>query len=188
MMKKAIENEIMFWKEWASQNKNSRYDIALFKIWIQFERFIGELFIKYSIGEKSEEGYSPQLKLDFSSEEQLNAFLREGNKPYIEYLNKINKLSKHIFETDPFQMIYKDSKNSLVFDQVKAIRNYVAHESGSAKSKYINICFSGDKRKFKEPNDYLKQREKETGESYFTYYTDAIKDMVELLINPPDDL
>ena len=185
--KDVIDEKINYWKEWANKNSH-RYDIALFKIWIQFEKYIGELFVNYALGKKSERGYRPKLKLKFSTEEQLNALSREGNKPYIEYLVKIEKISKHIFDRDPFQIILLDSDYRNVFNQIKSIRNYIAHESGEAKLKYTNICLSGDSRKFKEPNEFLKQQEKESGLSFFSYYINSINNMTELLIDPPDDL
>ena len=91
-----IKTAIATWNNWASNPHVQRYDIALLKIWIQFERFISELIITYSTGQPSEMGYLPTLKIRFQDEEQFNAFMREGNKKYVEYLSKIEKLSKHI--------------------------------------------------------------------------------------------
>ena len=88
-----IKSSITTWNNWASNPHVQRYDIALLKIWIQFERFLSELIITYSTGQPSETGYSPNLKIRFQNEEQFNAFMREGNKKYVEYLGKIEKLS-----------------------------------------------------------------------------------------------
>lgn len=56
-----IRNTITTWSNWASDPHIQRYDIALLKIWIQFERFISELIITYSTGHSSEKGYLPTL-------------------------------------------------------------------------------------------------------------------------------
>ena len=40
-----IKTTITTWNNWASNPHVQRYDIALLKIWIQFERFISELII-----------------------------------------------------------------------------------------------------------------------------------------------
>ena len=71
-----IKTAIMTWNDWASNPHVQRYDIALLKIWIQFERFISELLITYSTGQPSEMGYLPTLKIQFQDEEQFNAFIR----------------------------------------------------------------------------------------------------------------
>lgn len=180
-----IKNVIMLWSNWASNSHVQRYDIALLKIWIQFERFMSDLIIAYSTGKPSEKGYLPTLKIKFQDEEQFNAFMREGNKKYIEYLSKIEKLSKHIFVNDPFDIIFLDAANKTAYEQIKALRNYIAHESGEAKSKLINLCFSGNPNNFLEPNDFLLTRERSTKNTYYTYYTTIIQNIVDLLVNPP---
>lgn len=185
MITNDINRAITEWTTWASTNADGRYDIALLKIWIQFEKFIGELFVSYATGRASEEGFLPTLKLHFSSAEHLNAFLREGNRTYVDYPTQIQRLSKHIFENDPFDVIFVDSTTSTAYNQLVAIRNYIAHESGEAKAKMINKCFSGDEKKFKEPNEFLLTKEKETKQSYYSYYTNIIRNTAALLVNPP---
>lgn len=175
------------WTNWAVKPGVGRYDIALFKIWISFEKFLSGLFIQYSLGQSSEKGYFPTLNIQFKSEEQFNAFMKEGNKQYIEYIDKITKLSNHIFEVNPFDSILSDSKYRPVMNEIRALRNYIAHESGESRRKVIDTCFSGNERKFLEPNDYLKSKEKDTKNTYYTYYTDCIKDMIEILISGPND-
>lgn len=185
MTANTIEESINYWTSWASNPNNQSFDIALLKIWIQFEKFISELFILYATGGISEEGFSPTLKLQFRDDTQLNIFLIEGNKKYIEYPNKIQKLSKHIFENDPFEVIFLDTTNKTAYDQIISIRNYIAHESGEAKSKMISLCFSGNASHFVEPNDFLQTRERTSRNTYFTYYTEIIKNIAKLLVNPP---
>lgn len=185
MVSNDIKRVVSDWTSWASAPDVQRYDIALLKIWITFEKFLGELFVTYATGKPSEKGYQPSLKICFQDEEQFNVFMRDGTKKYIEYLDKIEKLSPYIFDVNPYEVILLDAENKPAFEQMKALRNYIAHESGEAKRKVINTCFSGDERKFVEPNDYLKSREKETKMPYYTYYTTLILNIVELLITAP---
>lgn len=184
MTKSDINTAINEWTTWASTS--GRYDIALLKIWIQFEKFIAELFVAYSTGNESEEGFVPTLNLQFSNAEQLNVFLREGNRTYVDYPTQIKKLSKHIFANNPFDVIFLDSTTNSAYNQIIAIRNYIAHESGEARSKMINLCFGGVESKFKEPNEFLLTKEKETKQSYYTYYTTIINNTAALLVNPPE--
>lgn len=185
MVKNDILCAIATWTEWANEVGNKRYDIALLKIWIQFEKFIAELFVTYATGNRSEVGFSPSLKLKFSDETQLNVFLREGNRTYIDYPTQIEKLSKHIFDKDPFDIIFLDATIHNTYLQIISIRNYIAHESGEAKAKMIKTCFGGRDEHFREPNDYLLAIKRSSNSSYYTYYVDTIKHMVELLIDPP---
>lgn len=185
MITNDILNSIEFWTSWASKTDNKRYDIALLKIWIQFEKFMSELFVMYSTGQQSETGFMPKLKLRFIDETQLNAFLREGNRTYIDYPTQIMKLSKHIFVNDPFDVIFSDATIKNAYNQIVSIRNYIAHESGESKIKMIKTCFSGNDKNFKEPNDYLLSIERSTHKTFYTYYTDIIRDTSLLLVDPP---
>ena len=185
MVSSEVKQAIMDWTEWASKADVQRYDIALFKIWIQFERFLGDLFVKYATGNPSEMGYLPPLKIKFQDEEQFNAFMREKNTKYIEYLEKIEKLSSYIFQVNPYDVLLLDAGNKTAFNQMKAIRNYIAHESGEARRKFLNACFSGDERKYMEPNVFLRKRESSTKMPYFTYYTQIMSNIVDLLIIEP---
>lgn len=94
--KSEILENIDTWIRWSSEKEI--YDVALLKIWIQFEKYLGQLFTTYCLGGQSETGFQPRLKIQFQDETQFNAFMREGNKTYIEYVGRIEFLSKHIFE------------------------------------------------------------------------------------------
>lgn len=178
-----ICNTISQWTEWASKENNRRYDIALLKIWIQFEKFLAELFVIYATGGVSETGYAPNLLISFSDESQLNVFLRSENKTYIDYLSKIEVLSKHIFKDNPFDVVYLDSDNRKVYNDILYMRNYIAHESGESKTKIIRHLFGNNYSKFMEPNDYLQTKEKNSKNTYYTYYTEAIRNMTILLVD-----
>ena len=186
MTKQALNQSISDWINWANKADCQRYDIALLKILIQFDRFLTDLFIDYSTGKSSETGYKPNHKLQFQDEEHLNVFLRSENKTYIEYPSRIKLLSKHIFIDSPFEKaIFSDANNNVVYGNIVSIRNYVAHESGEAQSKYIRCCYGGDESKFKEPNDYLQDKRKGSGQTHFSEYIKAIQDMATILIDPP---
>lgn len=188
MVSNDVKTAISYWTTWAAQPEVQRYDIALLKIWIQFERFIGDIFVTYATGNSSETGYIPELKIKFQDEEQFNAFMREGTKKYVEYLDKIEKLSNHIFKRNPFEVILLDADIKPSFEQMKAMRNYIAHESGEAKRKLIKTCFNGKEDKFVEPNVFLKTREKTTKDTYYTYYINTIINILDLVTTDPANI
>ncbi len=186
MLKTDIENSIQIWTDWARNSSTPRYDIALFKIWIQFEKFLSDLFVLYAIGGESEAGFSPGQKLAFSDENQLNPFLRNAGAKYINYFDIIPALSEHIFINDVFsKVVFNEPTNSTVVNQVMYIRNYIAHESGEAKDRLIRnvYCNNGV---FLEPNDYLQRKKKNSGKTYYTYYVETISNMVSLLVQGVD--
>lgn len=185
MLLSDFKSKIQHWNEWAAQDNCKQFDIALFKIWITFETFCSELFTNYCLGVSSETGYLPHLSIDFHNEELLNVFMRERGKNYVDYFAKI-ELSKYIFVNNPFDILLVDPKYKNACDQIKSIRNYIAHESNEAKNKYIKMCFCGNPNHFLEPNDYLVKIESSTKKSYYTYYTQCLSDISWLLVNPPN--
>lgn len=168
-----LKQQIDFWCEWSINDTSGRFDIALFKIWVKFEKFLSIVFVNYSLQISLHGSYRPRLKITFQNEEQFNAFLRDGSKRYIEYYKKIKNLSKFIFEDNPFAILYEDIEISDVVSKVIAVRNYVAHESEESKSKYVNECLNG--KPFIDPNDYLRELKEEQNVSNFTSFIDSIK-------------
>lgn len=180
MSSEEVTEAIEKWGQWATEN-NGNYDIALFKIWIKFEKYLGDVFYNYAIGNPSENNYYPELKLKFINGEQFSAFMADGNKKYIDYLKKIERLSAHIFVKNPFEVILTDCERKKNFEQMKAIRNYIAHESVESKRKFIDQCFSGREDKFLEPNEFLKTKPKGNSDSYYTIYINTIIDVLKLI-------
>lgn len=174
-----VKDTIDYWTKWAKENDNSNYDIAIFKIWIKFERYLGDVFLNYSIGKPSENGYLPKLKLSFKDETQFNVFMMQGDKKYIEYINKIEKLSTHIFEKNPFDILLEDYERKASFNQLRYLRHYIAHESEEARRKVINVCFNGNEDKFIEPDEFLKSKPKKGKDSYYSIYVKLILDVIE---------
>ena len=182
-----INNSIEYWSNWASIEENKRYDIALMKIWVQFEKFISDLFVNYSLGIPSENGYLPKRSLEFKSETQLNAFLRPENRTFIDYPSQIQKLSKYIFEKNPFDIIFLDSNNNVTYLNIMAIRNYVAHESGESREKLIKNLFANRADKFEEPSVFLLKKEKNSKITHYSFYVKFIRDTAQLLTEELSD-
>jgi hypothetical protein len=82
-------------------------------------------------------------------------------------------------------VIFLDANISNAYNQIIAIRNFIAHESGEAKSKMIRTCFGGRDDLFKLPNDFLLSKERSTNKTYYSYYTEIIANAAKLLVNPP---
>lgn len=167
--------------KWAEETEC--FDIAIFRCWIQFEKFIIDKFIQFSTQSFVLEDIR---KLKFDNEEHFKAFLR-GDRTYIEYISKIEILSKHIFQNDknPFDILISDQKYSNVFRQLRAIRNHIAHESEESSRKYTRIVFAGNASKVKSPNAYLSSWNDDKKESNYTFYIRSLKEMSDLIEEPP---
>lgn len=167
--------------EWAERTEC--FDIAIFRCWIQFEKFLIEKFIEYSI---QPIGLEDIRKLKFDDAEHFKAFLR-GDRTYIEYISKIEKLSKHIYHNNknPFEILISDQTYSTVFEDLRVIRNHIAHESEESQKKYLNRIFSSNSQRMISPNDYLKSwKDKGRTESYYSFYIRSIKEMSNLIESP----
>ena len=181
MTKTDFYTKLNEWKTWA--NTNNQYDIGLLKIWINFEKFYSEIFLIYSLGGASEDGFSPTRRLCFDEDKQFYAFVKNPNSSFIDYTKQIPALSPFIFSYNPFDIFITDSIYKPVFLEVTRIRNYIAHESAESKNKLKSLPqFSEDY--IDNLNSYLMLRKNNTRESIFTYYVDRIKEMAEIISNP----
>lgn len=158
------------------------YEASFFKIYVKFEVFLSEMFKSYCIGTVNSNGYCPQRKLAFVDEEQLEAVLK-GDKQYVDYLKKIESLSKHIFIDNPFNVIFDVADNATYINQMMALRNYIAHESSESRNKYVKTCLSN--QSFVEPRDFLMMKNKKNSKSHYTIYIDKILEISDLILEKP---
>lgn len=158
------------------------YEASFFKIYVKFEVFLSDVFENYCVGIKSDKEYCPERKLKFEDKEHLRAVLR-GDRQYIEYIKKIESLSKYIFVDNPFNVLFDVADNLTLMNQMIALRNYIAHESGESRVKYIKTCLGNGQ--FIEPYEYLLKRNRATSKSNYTIYVDKIIELSYLILEPP---
>ena len=177
-------NSVVYWNEWLAGSKKRHYDIAIFKIWIQFERTLGELFETYLLGNRSIKNYCPNRRLDFSDIGQYKALAGTGK--YLDHLKHSKEKSKLIFEQhdNPFEAVYNDLVLSKIIDEVYAIRNYIAHESPEAKVRFKNVCLGGASSPDIAPNDFLQRMRKREEKINYTYYTEKLVEIIEYFEDP----
>lgn len=176
-----LEKYINIQAEWAK--KTECFDIAIFRCWIQFEKFLIDKFIEFSTQSSEPEDIR---KLKFNNEEHFKAFLR-GERSYIEYISKIKILSKHIFKDNknPFDILISDQNYAPVFEKLQVIRNHIAHESEESLKKYTNNIFSSNTEKVIPPNEYLKSwADGKKTESNYSFYIRNLKDISKLIESP----
>lgn len=101
--------------------------------------------------------------------------------PETEYIAFLD--SDDWMEKDAIQKLYDAASkhNHVTYENIMAIRNYVAHESGEARTKLIKNLYAGREDKFVEPVVFLLRKEKSTNTTYFSYYTKFVSNIAQLL-------
>lgn len=178
-----LVNEIEYWKQLLQANSNPELiELAFFKIFIKFEKLISDIFIKYSIGEKSDFEFCPKRKLNFIDEDHLNKIIKKNNTSFINHYESILNLSEHIFINNPFEIISTSANYSSEIRKMKIIRDYIAHESSHSKSKYeTNVT----NRKNLKPHEFLNKTKPSLSISYYSYYLKLMIETSEYLIKGP---
>lgn len=158
------------------------YEVFFFKIYVKFEVFLSKIFEQYCVGEASGNGFCPSRKLEFEDREHLRAVLR-GDRQYVEYIKKIQQLSKYIFFDNPFNIIFDVAENFTLLDQMMALRNYIAHESAESRKKYTEKCLGGGD--FISPSQYLVKINRRVSKSNYTIFVDKMMQISELILERP---
>lgn len=177
-----IKQEISKYTEWAEGT--NCYDIALFRILLVFEKYLIYKFISYSISGNPKSSVINN-KIEFSDEEHLKHFLR-GDRTYVEYLGKIENLSKHIFRNNPFTIILDDSQYSPIYNELKVIRNQISHDSEESRHKFFKNCLNSKLTdKYLNVNEYLIRRtSNKDSTSNYTRLVTGISKIVEFIDDP----
>ncbi len=161
------------------------FELAFFKMFVAFELFLSEIFVEYSLGKQSSNSYKPKRKLGFKTKKQLDNILLGGlNNRYVDYVDKIQKLSKEIYKDgdDPFTLIFDDASFSNYYKEMQHIRNFIAHESEYAKRKYITVVLKN--RPFEQVHEHLLRVNSRNSKTYYTIYVEKMIAMSEIIINP----
>lgn len=161
----------------------SLYELAFFKIFIKFEKFLSDCFENYAIGITSSTGYCPTRRLNFDDLSHLNLVIKKENRSFVNHYEVIKNISHCFFIDNPFEIIKSDPTYTTIINQMKIIRDYIAHESLAAKNKFIVSVLNN--RPFVEPHQHLTSTKRTTAISYYTYYINSIITISNFIINSP---
>lgn len=161
----------------------SIYELAFFKIFIKFEKFLSDTFENYAIGNSSIHGYCPNRILNFKDFEHLNKVIKKENRSFVNHYEVIKNISDCFFLDNPFEIIKTDPTYTTSINQMKNIRDYIAHESESARNKYVTNVLNN--RPFIEPYEHLMTIKKKYNKSYYSYYIKSIIEISSYIINEP---
>jgi hypothetical protein len=183
MNNSVLVNEIEYWRLLLQSNSNYELiELAFFKIFIKYEKFISDIFIQYSIGMKSDLNYCPVRKLNFVNEVHLNKMLQKRNTSFINHFEVVLNLSEHVFVDNPFEILTSDANYSSEVKKMKIIRDYIAHESSHAKKKFENSVTNNVVIK---PHEFLNSTNRRLSISYYSYYLKIMEETSEYITKGP---
>lgn len=154
------------------------YPYFFFSVFIKFQNFVYTMFEKYALGQVSTKGYQPTLKHIFQDEKELHSFLGTKKKDYIEYDDKIDLLSCYIFNPDIFFKL--SMLQPIPYNQLIAIRNYIAHESNHSRSKLEQFKIIDSNNTL---SDYFIKKKKGTSKCYFELIIENLKNLSDYIID-----
>ena len=177
-------DEIAKWNEILTTKSNKDlYELAFFKVFIKFEKFLSDAFENYSIGLQSDYGYCPERILNFIDVDHLYKIIKKDNKSYVNHYESIKNLSNCIFQDNPFEILTTDANYSTDINNMKTLRDYIAHESSSARNRFIKSLLNN--KSFISPNEFLLKKKKILNISNYTHYTNIMMEISGYLINVP---
>lgn len=142
-------------------------EIAFFKIFVKFENFLTDIIVDYATGVVVNED-KVKLRISFEDREHFKGVTGLN---YLDTSDKTKKLVEHIFSNDNKISFFFNSSHATFFEDMKFLRNYIAHESKESKTKYIrrtlnNYPGSG----FVEPNVFLQWKKRNERDSIYTKF------------------
>ncbi|MXI87802.1 hypothetical protein [Sphaerochaeta halotolerans] len=160
---------------------------AFLKIFVSFEVFNSQMFIKYCLEHPSLACVLP-LTLKFGDEKHLkDSILSLTHKSYIDYQDIIDNFSRHIFapHMNPFELAFSSTDYQTYYTQMKYLRNHIAHNSEESKRKYVSSVLGPKLDPNTTPSEYLNlTNRKKNNQSNYTILISKIKDMASIVSNP----
>jgi len=188
MDNRELIDEINNWQTILSTGQTSDYlvELAFFKIFVKFEKFLTMSFIHYSIGKRSSLNFKPRRKLGFKNQKHLEQMLLNPNAAFIDYPKILEKKALSIFNDDenPFEILFSDATFSENFRKMQIIRNHIAHESPESLEKYLKkVLNSYGIQSFIPISDFLNKLMKNSN-SYYSYYINIIRNYSNIILDP----
>lgn len=157
------------------QNNFSTYTVS--------ETLPSDAFENYSIGLQSDYGYCPDRILNFIDVDHLYKIIKKENKSYINHYESIKNLSNCIFQDNPFEILTTDANYSTDINNMKTLRDYIAHESDTSRNRFIKCLLNC--KTFISPNEFLLKKKKTLNISNYTHYINIMTEISGYLINVP---
>lgn len=113
--------------------------LAFLRIFLAWEQFLEESFILYLLGKSSPTRFKPFCYVKPSNREHAINFTRGGNK-YADWTSVTTVVEKaNLFFRDgaPYNNALRPKSN--LFDEMKILRNAIAHNSDESNTKFMSL-------------------------------------------------
>lgn len=175
-------------EEWQLElsTNDKHIHFALLEIFIEFEKFLANAFIEYSLGFSGKDNYLPERRITFADKRQLEGLLK-CDKQYIDYIKKIQEIKHHVFaeNTCPFTKVFSTADFMTNFRQMQMLRNFIAHQSEESKNKYITkVLNSNGISAYIKSDTFLKRISRSNSRTYYSMYIETLRFNSEIICNP----
>ena len=160
-------------------------EVAFLQFFLAWEDFFEQAFVRYMCGARTDSGYSPHLLLEYPN---LNHALRllHGGRPFVDWVNAgeiISRAKLYFRDGEPFSNTIAPATTKL--EEMKVIRNRIAHRSPHAKEKfedYVRIKYGFFPRGM-VPGKLLLDRISGTNETVFEEYTNLTITLAGMIVH-----
>lgn len=161
--RRELIDEITRWQPKIATDE-SFLELAFFKVFVKFENFLTDIIIDYATGTVTNSA-KVERRLNFTDRDH---FKRTTNLKYLDTSDNTKRLVEQLFtESNKISFFFNSADNEF-FEKMKALRNYIAHESIESKNKYIKLTLSN--KNFITPNEFLKSCYRGDSDSMYTKF------------------
>lgn len=159
-------------------------ELAFLRIFIAWEDFLEESFIRYLIGVKSPSGYSPERFINPSNMKIAKNIISGERREYIKWNSASEIIARseiYFKDGEPYGSVLQGTATDL--DDMNVIRNRITHRSTISKDKFNNFVRKrfGHGIRGMTPGRFLLTLPT-TQNTFFNYYVDLIKTASRIII------
>lgn len=166
--RKELLAEICKWQDKIIAD-DENLEMAFFKVFVKFENFLTDAIMKYATGEY-ENQKKVKRRLEFADSEHLMKTIRMD---YLDTGLTTRKLVNQLFKSDNRISFFFNSEHNDFFEKMKALRNYIAHESEESKRNYIRKTLNN--HDYMTPSEFLKYKNRGGSESQYSKFIEIVK-------------
>ncbi|MGX4593625.1 hypothetical protein JNUCC76_06760 [Leuconostoc sp. JNUCC 76] len=188
-------SEIEMWRDKAIHD--DVYELPILRIWVLYETYYVDSFklfvlnieekeVKNSITDVSNKRYLG--KINFSDENQFYKLMKSRGQSFIDYFDLVDDKGDLLLEPNPYKEM-KQLNNFSQVNDIKKIRNFIAHRSDESRKAYIKIL---DPKgiDFIEVDEYMRKKRsgsklKKTYKTNFIFYVEIIIEMISFIAEKP---
>lgn len=166
--RKELIEEICRWQD-KIRADDDHLEMAFFKIFVKFEKFLTDAIMKYATGEY-ENHEKVKRRLEFVNSEHL---LKTIRLDYLDTGNTTRRLVDQLFHSDNRISFFFNSEHIEFYEKMKALRNYIAHESEESERVYLKKTLGN--HNYMSPNEFLKHKNKGSSNSQYSKFIEIVK-------------